>query len=217
MAYKEKVIIGDCTLLLGDCRDIIKSVGEWQSVISDPPYGMRFVSNRRIENYKAINNDDDVCMLQWCCDLSASHSKYIFCRWDNLFDVPRPKSFITWVKNCHSMGDLKHEHGRKTEGILFYDGEKHKWPNGRPNDVVKNSNRHLSKLHPTEKPVDLMCQVCSWTCGTIIDPFMGSGSTLVAAAKMRRRAIGIENDPDYFVIAVERVRNEYRQGDFFYG
>jgi site-specific DNA-methyltransferase (adenine-specific) len=216
MAYKEKVIIGDCTLYLGDCRDTVENVDEWHSLISDPPYGMGFVSNHRIQRHKVIKNDDDVCLLQWCCELSASHSKYIFCRWDNLSDVPRPKSFITWVKNNHSMGDLEHEHARKTEGILFYDGEKHNWPNGRPNDVVKN-NRTGNNLHPTEKPVDLMCQVCAWTSGTIIDPFMGSGSTLVAAAKMRRKAIGIEIDPDYFLIAVERVRNEYRQGDLFYG
>jgi len=216
MAYKEKVVIGDCTLYLGDCRDVIGHVGDWHSIVSDPPYGMSFVSNHRSKKHKAIENDDDVCLLKWCCELIASHSKYIFCRWDNLPDVPPPKSFITWVKNNHSMGDLEHEHGRKTEGILFYDGEEHKWPDGRPNDVVKN-NRTGNNLHPTEKPIDLMCQVCGWTSGTIMDPFMGSGSTLVAAAKMRRKAIGIEIDPNYFSIAVERVRQEYSQGDLFYG
>ncbi len=211
-----KEVVGDCTLYLGDCRDILPTLGEIDALVSDPPYGMSFVSNHRAQKHKAIANDDDVDLLQWCCDLTANHSKYIFCRWDNLKDVPPPKSFVTWVKNNHSMGDLEHEHGRKTEGVLFYPGQNHFWPNSRPTDVIKNT-RTGNNLHPTEKPIDLMASVCSWTSGVIIDPFMGSGSTIAAAAKMGRTAIGIEIEPDYFDIAVRRVEETYNQGDLFYG
>ena len=211
-----KEVIGDCTLYLGDCRDILPTLGEIDALVTDPPYGMSFQSNRRAEKHIPIANDGDTELLAWCCRLRANHSKYIFCRWDNLHDVPLPKSYITWVKDNHSMGDLEHEHGRKTEGILFYPGKEHKWPNKRPTDIIKNS-RTGNNLHPTEKPVDLMSAVCSYTSGVIVDPFMGSGTTIVAAAKMRRTAIGIEVEEKYFDIAVKRVEKEYKQGDLFYG
>lgn len=72
-------------------------------------------------------------------------------------------------------------------------------------------------VHPTQKPVALM----EWCLGflpdaqTILDPFMGSGTTLVACAKMGRKGIGIELDPGYFEIACKRVRDAYAQPDLF--
>lgn len=102
------------------------------------------------------------------------------------------------------MGDLRHEHGRQTEVILYYRGPEHAWPGKRPSDVVyapRTGNRH----HPTEKPVDLMRQVVSWTAGRVVDPFMGSGSTLVAAALAGQQAVGIELDQEYFETACRRV------------
>ena len=70
--------------------------------------------------------------------------------------------------------------------------------------------------HPTSKPVALMRDLCEIIGGqTILDPFMGSGTTLVACAKLGRKGIGIELDPDYFDIACERVRKAYDQPDFF--
>jgi DNA modification methylase len=74
-----------------------------------------------------------------------------------------------------------------------------------------------SGFHPTQKPIEVM----QWCLGflpdaeTILDPFMGSGTTLVACAKLGRKGIGIELDPDYFDIAVERVRKAYEQADMF--
>ena len=147
--------------------------------------------------------------------MEAPHSKYIFCRWDNLIGIKhKPKSVITWVKNNHSMGDLKHEHARQTEIILFYDGENHHFPNKRPFDVIK-AQRTGNYLHPTQKPIGLMAVICSWTQGIIFDPFMGSGTTLVACAKMGRKGIGIEIDEEYFDIACKRVEEAYRQPDLF--
>jgi len=73
------------------------------------------------------------------------------------------------------------------------------------------------RVHPTQKPVALM----EWCLGflpdaqTILDPFMGSGTTLVACAKLGRKGIGIELDPDYFEIACRRVEQAYRQPDLF--
>jgi site-specific DNA-methyltransferase (adenine-specific) len=179
-----------------DCRDVIGELA-YDSIATDPPYGMAFRSNHRAEKHAAIANDGDVGMLQWTCELQAAHSKYIFCRWDNLVDVPKPKSLITWVKNNHSMGDLQHEHGRKTEVALFYPGASHFFPNGRPCDVV-HAPRTGNGDHPTQKPVELLEQVVLWTDGIVFDPFMGSGATGIACARLGRSFVGVELDPGYF-------------------
>ncbi len=209
-----KEVIGDCTLYCGDCMEIIPTLGNVEAVVTDPPYGMDFVSNYRITKHKAIANDRSVGFLQWASELSCAHSKYIWMRWDNLKDVVQPKSLVTWIKNNHSMGDLEHEHGRKTEVCAFYPGPSHFFPNGRPVDIVYGT-RTGNALHPTQKPVDLMRNVIEWTAGTVVDPFMGSGTTGVACAKMGRKFIGIELDPDYFEIACDRIRKAYEQPDLF--
>ena len=71
------------------------------------------------------------------------------------------------------------------------------------------------RSHPTEKPVPLLRAVAEWTAGTVLDPYMGSGSTGVACAKLGRKFIGVEIDPDYFEIACERIRKAYAQPDLF--
>ena len=216
MTYKRKEIIGDCTLYLGDCMEVMPTLGKVDAVVTDPPFGMNFVSSHRKEDtkHKAIANDKETKFLEWICQYPASHSKYIFHRWDNLKDIKQPQSVITWVKNHHSMGDLNHEHGRQTELISFYNGKKHFFPNKRPNDVIK-ADRTGNNFHPTEKPVTLMEVVVSWTSGVVIDPFMGSGTTGVACAKMGRKFIGIELDEDYFDIACKRIEEAYKQPDLF--
>lgn len=214
MPWKQKEIIGECTLYLGDARHIGEYVGEVGAVISDPPYGMSFRSNYRGVKHEAIANDGNCELLQWACDYPASHSRYIFCRWDNLIDVPKPKSCITWVKNNWSMGDLEHEHARQTEVALFYPGPDHFFPNGRPTDVIE-APRTGNCYHPTEKPVMLMWAIIKWTDGLVFDPFMGSGTTGVACAKLRRHFVGIELDEKYFEISCRRIQEAYTQPDMF--
>ena len=206
--------IGDCRLILGDCLEVMPGLGKVDAVVTDPPYGINFCSNHRTDKHKPIANDAGVELLQWACELKFLHSAYIWMRWDNLKDVSAPRSLITWVKNNHSMGDLEHEHGRKTEVCAFYRGADHFFPSGRPTDVVMGS-RTGNNYHPTEKPVDLMPNVIEWTSGCVVDPFMGSGTTLVACAKIGRKGIGIELDPDYFQIACDRVQKAYDQPDLF--
>lgn len=207
--------IGDCTLYNGDCREALELIGcAYDTLISDPPYGMAFRSNHRATKHEAIANDGDAGMLQWTCGLPARHSKYIFCRWDNLVDVPKPKSLITWVKNNWSMGDLKHEHGRQTEVALFYPGPEHFFGNGRPSDVV-HAPRTGNTDHPTEKPISLMEQVIMWTAGTVLDPFMGAGSTGIASTRLGRAFIGVELNTTYFDAACRRIEDENRRPTFF--
>lgn len=210
----KKVFIEDCTIIHGDAQQIVPNLaGQYSSIVADPPYGMGFVSNRsktRID--RPIENDENAEMLNWVATLLPQHSAYIFCRWANLQDVPVPKSFITWVKNNHSMGDLKHEHARKTESILFYPGPEHHWPGKRPTDVVE-FKKVRPENHPTEKPVDLMEEIVGWAAGTVLDPFMGSGTTGVACVRAGRKFIGVEIDEGYFEKACERIAEEYRRRD----
>lgn len=208
------VIIGNATLYLGDCRDILPTLGKVDAVVTDPPYGMAFKSNYRKERYADIANDDNETMLLWACNLRPAHSSYLFCRWDNLASVPKPKSCLTWVKDNHSMGDLAHEMGRQTEIALFYAGPEHDWPIKRPTDVIK-CPRTGNEFHPTEKPVALMRAIIEWTRGTVADPFMGSGSTGVACATLGRPFIGIEIDERHFETACKRIEDAQRQGDMF--
>ena len=212
--YRRKEIIGDCTLYLGDCRDILPTLGKVDAVVTDPPYGMEFRSNYRTVKHSAIANDAEEWPLSLAVDLPATHSKYIFCRWDDLQRVVKPKSLVTWVKNNWSMGDLEHEHARQTEVALFYPGSGHFWPKGRPTDVIE-APRTGNNYHPTEKPTQLMAAIVEWTHGTVLDPFMGSGTTGVACVKLGRKFIGIEIDEGYFEIACERIRKAYAQPDFF--
>lgn len=212
-----KVEIGNATLYLADCMEVLPTLDSVDAVITDPPYGMSFQSNFRIHKHMKIANDDKADLaaevIAWAIQ-NAQHSVYAFGRWDNLLDYPKPKSLITWVKNNWSMGDLLHEHARQTEVAFFYPGPRHNFPGSRPTDVVqwpRTANEH----HPTEKPVGLMKMVAEWTRGEIIDPFMGSGTTGVAAAQLGRRFIGIEREPKYFEIACKRIEQAQRQGDMF--
>ena len=214
MAIVKEERIGGQRLILGDCLEVMPLLGTFDAVVTDPPYGIGFQSNYRNVAHNQIANDQSVELLQWACEGRGAHSNYIWMRWDNLRNIPTPKSLVTWVKDNHSMGDLKHEHGRQTEVCAFYPGVNHYFPKGRPNDVVRAA-RTGNELHPTQKPVGLMEVVLSWTAGAVLDPFMGSGTTLVACQKLGRQGTGIELDPDYFEIACKRVEEATRQPDLF--
>ncbi len=206
--------IGRATLYLGDCRDIVPGLPALDTIVSDPPYGMSFQSNHRSQQHERIANDDNEDLLLWACSLAPRHSSYLFCRWDNLFSVPKPKSLITWVKNNWSMGDLEHEHARQTEVALFYPGPEHDFPKSRPTDVIR-APRTGNEHHPTEKPVQLMRAMIEWTRGVVVDPFMGSGTTGCAAVAMGREFIGVELHELYFETACARIEQAQRQGDLF--
>lgn len=207
----EKVVIGAVTLYCGDCREILPTLARLDTLITDPPYGMEFKSNYRIEKHLEIEGDDSIEHLLYMCSIKADHSKYIFCRWDNISKVPKPKSCITWIKNNWSMGDLRHEHARQTEIALFYPGERHDFPSGRPADVV-NSARTGNEWHPTEKPVTLMSWFVRNTRGHVVAPYMGSGTTGVACVQMGRQFTGIERERKYFDIACRRIEQAQAQG-----
>lgn len=198
--------IGDVLLINADSRDIWPIVRPAvSSIITDPPYGMDY--RPRHKKHAKIQGDTDATLLNWAVSLPAPHAKYIFGRWDNIRDIPLPKSLVTWIKNNWSMGDLRHAHARQTECIFFYPGESHHFPSGRPRDVIYAA-RSGNKLHPTQKPVELMLEILGWTAGLVFDPFLGSGATGVACVRAGRPFIGCEINAEYFQVASTQVLDE---------
>jgi site-specific DNA-methyltransferase (adenine-specific) len=209
----------------GDCLERMKDIpdGSVDMVLTDPPYGMSFRSNYRKNRYEGIKNDegldwldDFVCQLYRVC--TSGSAQYVFCSFHNvdLFKQAfqrkfKVKNILVWEKNNTSMGDLKGDFAPKVEFILFM----HKGRSlirGKREPNIFRFSRTGNNLHPTEKPVD-MCEYLiskfSDENDSIFDPFMGSGTTGLAAANTNRNFIGIEIDSEYFSIAESRI-NEAR-------
>ena len=212
-------------LYKGDCLEVmdklIKQNVKVDAIITDPPYGMDYRSNYRKEKYEKISNDNDLSFLddffQKCDKLLKDDTHiYCFCSWHHIdkFKIAFEKYFtlkniIVWEKNNTSMGDLKGSYAPKHEFILF--GHKgRRLRNGKRLPDVLQANRTGNKLHPTQKPISLLqifIEQSSNENEIILDPFMGSGSTGVAALNTNRKFIGIELDEKYFNIAKDRLEN----------
>jgi site-specific DNA-methyltransferase (adenine-specific) len=196
------------TIYHGDCREILPMLSMVDLVLTDPAYGIRFQSNYRIPKHQRIvgDADFDIALIAEII-AKAKVGAYVCCRWDNLAEMPKPSSVIAWVKNNWSMGDLNHEHGRQWEAICFYPGPEHEFVKRIP-DVI-HCDRTGNDLHPTEKPVSLMSKLIGANFGELIlDPFMGSGTTLRAAKNLGRKGIGIEIEEKYCEIAAKRLSQE---------
>lgn len=202
-----------CIIYHGDSREILTNLAPVDVVLTDPPYGMEYKSNYRIGGnpFGKIEGDSlyDFGMISNFLKI-ARCGVFAFGRWDNLTGMPKPKSVIVWVKNNWGMGDLEHEFARQWEMCAFWAGEDHKWANGRPQDVIHHDRVNPSSMqHPTQKPVGLMTKLLqSMECETVLDPYMGSGSTLRAAKDLGKKAIGIELEERYCEVAAKRLRQE---------
>jgi len=195
------------TIYKGDCAEVMRLMDQVDLVVMDPPYGMNFQSNHREVQYGKIHGDDKLPIETIKFALAmANRGGYVFCRWDNIAEFPKPKSVLAWVKNNWSMGDLEHEHGRMWEACLFYAKAEHEFIERIP-DVIK-ADRTGNDLHPTQKPVSLMTRIIRCNVGQVVlDPFMGSGSTLVACKELKRTGIGIEIDEAHCHTAMMRLKN----------
>lgn len=197
-----------CTIYHGDCHEILHQLKNVDLVLTDPPYGMDYQSNYRFNKHEKIFGDSafPIDLILSIID-KADRAAYIFCRWDNLVSMPKPKSVLVWVKNNWTAGDLKHEHGRQWEACCFYPKNDHEFIK-RISDVII-CDRTLNNLHPTEKPEQLMSRIISSNvCESILDPFMGSGTVLRAAKDLGKKCIGIEIDEKYCEIAAKRMSQE---------
>ena len=194
--------IGGQRLILGDCLEVMPLLGKVDAVVTDPPYGIGITKSNRLATSRGLGGKD------WDdkpADLSTFPDVPSIIWGGNYFDLPPTRCVLVWDKN--------------NAGRDFADFEM-AWTNldmVARRIVMRPMNMDGGKQHPTQKPVALM----KWCLGflpnatTILDPFMGSGTTLVACEKLGRQGIGIELDPDYFAIACKRVDEATRQPDLF--
>lgn len=129
------------------------------------------------------------------------------------------KTTVVWDKTNWTAGDLEGDYGAQTELILFAHKGRHILRNGRDSNLWRVPRDPPSE-HPTPKPIALMGRIIrnsSDVGDTILDPFMGSGSTGVAAVQNGRRFIGIELEQKYFDLSRRRIERALAQGDMFAG
>lgn len=121
----------------------------------------------------------------------------------------KPQNVLIWDKVIHGMGDLKRSFGNRYESIIFHASKDFRFVEKRPTDIIRFTRVLSDKLiHPNEKPVNLLeYLIKTSTCenATILDCFMGSGSTGVACVNTNRDFIGIELDDHYFEVATGRI------------
>lgn len=212
----------------GDCLEAMErwNGGPIKLLLSDPPYGMDFQSNRRVVSEKAdkIASDGDyeaaMCltadMLAVAIPNLADHAHVIlFCNDEGVFRLRQVienagltfKRILTWVKPCHTSGDLFGSFApRKELAIHAVMGRPSVSP--RRDDVFIQDHVEKETDHPTEKPLSLLKSwiECTTDSGDlVIDPFSGVGSTLVAAASIGREVWGAELSADYHRQAVQRL------------
>ena len=190
------------------------------AIITDPPYGINYVSQTgaRIKNDKApfIWFLYDAFRVLKSGD-SGRGSLICFTRWDveqTFIDAMKlagfqVKSEVIWDKVMHGMGDCKAQFAPTHENVVFAVKGKFSFPGKRPRDVVTYHKLASGEMiHPTEKPVGLLTSLVNAVTkpgDLILDPFAGSGSTLVAAKKSGRRFIGVELDDEYYEKARRRI------------
>jgi hypothetical protein len=205
----EPVTIGRATLYLGDCRDILPTLGPIEAIITDPPYGTGWVrGGGKVGEFKAAHErpDWDVFSTDW---LSLGDPAYVAA-----FCAPSFLDKLVPAFNTPHIGRYRKTNvrpgGREHEFIVAT----HPWQSDLWEVVAYNGD---NEFHPTQKPVSVMqwCIATAPYCSSIVDPFMGSGTTGVATTLFARRFIGIEQDPAYFDIACKRIEDAQRQGDFF--
>ena len=209
-----------CTIYHGDCREILPQLEPVDLVLTDPPYGVDWQSNRRQEKHERIANDSD---LSWLCDAFAKiysclkpdslaisfygwpDAEYFLMAWKQSGFVP--KSHIVWVKDNIGLGWFTR--GQHEQAYLLTKGSPSK-PETAISDVLRAQGTG-NDLHPTQKPESLIGQMLAPFTrpgDTVLDPFMGSGTTLRAAKDLGRKAIGIEIEEKYCEIAVKRLAQE---------
>jgi DNA modification methylase len=204
--------IGNQRLILGDCLQVMPTLGRFDAVVTDPPYGIggswQGGSGKGWGKFGQKPPAWDM-RPDWLTEWVAAFPGEAIIWGGNYFQgLPISDGWLIWDKG---MADF-------TSGVAELAWTSLRQPIKRafvPSTVMTPTGSDGQKWHRTQKPVALM----EWCLGflpdakTILDPFMGSGTTLVACQRMGRHGTGIELDPDYFDIACRRVDEAARQPD----
>ena len=213
-----KEIIGDAVLYLGDCRDVLPTIGKVDAIVTDPPYGisidrqMAASSGTQSGGMKAKKGnyvasgwddspmDDDITKQI----LLMSDHQIIF--GGNYFNLPPSRCWLIWDKEVNgNFADAEMAWTNLDKPVRLL---RHMW-----NGMLRKGGEDRNG-HPTQKPLAVMEWCLSHVPDSeiILDPFMGSGTTGVAAMNMKRKFIGIEREEKYFDIACRRIEDAQRQG-----
>lgn len=206
----EKVVIGNAELWHGDCREVLPLLPRFAAVVTDPPYGLGDLLNwnpgngsRWQKNYTQSGEWDRETVVDGVEVAIFKADKAVV--WGGQFYPLQPaRCLLTWNKIIRNWSSSEVEHA---------------WTNlDKPNRAFDYSHGQLATegkhYHPTQKPVPLMawCIDQAGLPATVLDPFMGSGSTGVACAQLGLAFTGIERERRYFDIACERISRAQAQG-----
>ena len=223
--------IGRATLYLGDCRDVLPTLPKVDHVFSDPPYGVTETHGNHLSSvtlrdgtpagqalgFDGITQDELVGFATQWVEL-ANRWVVFSCEWKHAHALPHLIRLGIWRKPDGAPQFTGDRPGMGWEAIAILHREGKKTWNGGGRHAVWTIPKGIGDGHPTQKPVALLK---AWTADftdegeTILDPFMGSGTTGVAAVQMGRDFIGIEREEKYFDIACKRINQAQRQGDLF--
>ena len=202
MIRKETITDG-IDLYLGDCRDVLPALPVADVCVTDPPYGIGIAANP-VRQRHAKSDWDASPPDQTTFDLIRSRSREQIIWGGNYFGMPPSQGFLIWDK-------------KQPENFSLAMCEMAWMSRQQPAKIWRQSVLSYEKAHPTQKPVPLMewCLHIMSQCDTVLDPFMGSGTTGVAAARLGKRFTGIEIDPTYFDVACKRISDALARPDMF--
>lgn len=241
----EPVVIGDARLYLGDCRTILPALGKVDAVVTDPPYSISLegssgsftrLNNKGTRSLSFFEGDTDwpamtatvLERISLSLELNPL-SVYCWCghrQFGPLIELLERAEystrFLVWSKKCPAPAPPRSGWQSGAELCVYGYKPGRRFADGMFNNVfVADSYRfgQPGKVdHPTQKPMDVTVppiNVSTCRGDLVLDPFMGSGTTGVACAKLGRKFIGIEIEPKYFDIACKRIEKAYAQGDMF--
>lgn len=212
-------------IIQGDCLEVMKTFPDksFDLALTDPPYGMNYQSSRRTDKHEKIALDEGIEWFEGFAKelyrvMKDDTHAYIFCNeyalshfrdWLEAAGFTNKRTLV-WVKNNHTSGDLEGDYGNKTEFVLYAQKGRREL-NGTRDTNVLNFARVNTDNHPTEKPVDLcrfLLRKSTKEGDTVFDPFMGGGTTLVAAKQEGLNSLGIEISEKYCEIARKRLEQD---------
>ncbi len=216
--------IGGQRLILGDCLEIMPTLGPFDLVVTDPPYGINHSSSHGASwQNTQIAGDANTWVRDAALEGQAEVAAFGTWKTPPIRDT---RGCLIFDKGpAFGMGDLSFPWKPSWE-LIYIRGAG--WRGSRDEGVLRGHVQvswetqlnglgpREARSHPHQKPVSLICALLQkHPAVTVLDPFMGSGTTLVACQRMGRQGIGIEIDPDYFDIACKRVDEAARQPDLF--
>jgi len=198
-----------------DCIQALKELPDESvdCIITDPPYGINYESNRyKHKNpHKPIENDDTlfIPLDELWRILKPTGAMFVFYSHKVPLLDKRVKNVIIWVKNNWTAGDLTGDFGNQYECIAYMPKDGFKIHSKRYSNIWNFDRVAPDKLkHPTQKPITIIRRIieCSTKEGEIVlDPFLGSGTTIIASKELKRQFIGFEIEKDYFKVINDRL------------